>query len=97
MVNRNKIRKTFNSTSEKQDSHVKRTVLNTSMIDIPLKSFNILSKGLDYKMTQEKSPLLDISGVYMHITNNNAGNRRCNHHLTMLHQLAISGKSFIED
>ena len=34
MVNRNKIKKTFITTSEEQDSHVKRTVLNSLMIDV---------------------------------------------------------------
>ena len=33
MVNRNKIIKAFITTSEEQDSHVKRTVLNSLMID----------------------------------------------------------------
>ena len=33
MVNRNKIIKAFITTSEEQDSHVKRTVLNSLIID----------------------------------------------------------------
>ena len=33
------------------------------MIDIPNKSFNILSKGFDQKMVPEKLPVLEISGV----------------------------------
>ena len=34
MVNRNKIKNTFNTTLEEQDSHVKRMVLNSLMIDV---------------------------------------------------------------
>ena len=47
MANRNIIKNTFNTTSEEQASHLKRTIWNSSMIDIPNKSFNILSKGFD--------------------------------------------------
>ena len=63
MANRNIIKNTFNTTSEEQASHLKRTIWNSSMIDIQNKSFNILSKGFDYKMVQEKLPVLEISGV----------------------------------
>ena len=47
MANRNIIKNTFNTTSEEQASHLKRTIWNSSMIYIPNKSFNILSKGFD--------------------------------------------------
>ena len=73
MANRNIIKNTFNTTSEEQASHLKRTIWNSSMIDIQNKSFNILLKGFDYKMVQEKLPLLEISEC-----------RTCNHQITML-------------
>lgn len=62
MNNKNKVKNSFNTISEKQDSQVKRTVLNFSQIDILYESFNILSMGLDYKITKEKLQL-DISGI----------------------------------
>ena len=63
MANRNIIKNTFNTTSEEQASHLKRTIWNSSMIDIQNKSFNILSKGFDQKMVQKMLPVLEISEV----------------------------------
>ena len=62
MINENKVKSISNITSEEQDSHAKRAVLNFSETDIPQEYYKILLKGLYYKIAKERLPLLDIIG-----------------------------------
>ena len=54
----------FNIDQKHEEAHNKRTVLNFSQAEIPIDYSDLLSKGLDYHISKNRLPLLDIiSGV----------------------------------
>ena len=50
----------FNIRQKDKETHIQRTVLKFSEVETPKDYSDLLSNGLDYKVTKELLPLLDI-------------------------------------